>query len=151
MEENGTLISWNSGLILFQNAVNEASANLNIYKYKKFWKSMMLILDTRSNMTSKYGIVLSIIIRLTNEKTEIDTARHDASRLARRTLSLHLHVPMYTLPRPTCIGWTCCVTSVAAVCIHQELLQKLSPMLQNLQVLQFYSCCMCYSGCGCLV
>ena len=48
---------------LFAKQLKSSRKNQNICKYLEFGESTVLVLDTRSNMTSKYGTEYFIIIR----------------------------------------------------------------------------------------
>ena len=73
-----TSISRDTKCILFEMPVNGVVANPNIYKWKLL-ESMILVLDKKSNMMSKYGANFFIIVRWYKwEVCEIDTDRHDA-------------------------------------------------------------------------
>ena len=70
---------WLVGALFLYGILNESlctkhlkSSRINPYnsKYKDFGESKVLDLDTRSNMTSKYGTNVFIISAI-NEKTEI--------------------------------------------------------------------------------
>ena len=76
--ENETIISCNTECILSLNMANGARADQNIYKTMKFWESMMLVLDSRCNMRSKYGDFFNILIHHNWQNCEIDTTRRDA-------------------------------------------------------------------------
>ena len=43
---------------LFENLVKSSRKNPNISKYREFGESKVRVLDTKSNMTSKYGTFL---------------------------------------------------------------------------------------------
>ena len=58
-----TFISSDTVCILVEIPVNGILANPNIYQYRKSLESMMLVLDTRSNMTSNMAQTYIIIIR----------------------------------------------------------------------------------------
>ena len=54
---------WNcSPYLLFEKHKKPSRINPNIYKYREFVESLVLVLDTRSNTIFKYGTNFFIII-----------------------------------------------------------------------------------------
>ena len=71
---------WTNFLIC--ESAKSSQINQNISRYREFAESTVLLLDTRSNMTSKYGTNYFIIIRHYKwEDCEIDADRRFAIRL----------------------------------------------------------------------
>ena len=95
-QENELFGLWNTeGIFISEIPKCESHINSNISKYRKFWESKVLVLDTGSNMTSKYGTNIIIIIRHYKwENCETDTDRGDQGRL--------LYFPAQTRSNDTC-------------------------------------------------
>ena len=81
----------------------------NIFKYRILGQSMMLVVDTKSNMTPKYGRNFFIIRRRYKRETEIDTTRHDACTIWPLIpyLKIHNNSGEHPLPRQYVFGFSC--------------------------------------------
>ena len=69
---------------LFEKHIKSIRINPNIFKYWGFWELNILVLETKSNMTSKCGTNYFIIIcHCKLEECKTDRDRYDPSRLPR--------------------------------------------------------------------
>ena len=57
---------------LFKKHIKSIWLNTNISKYSEFGQLNVLVLDAKSNMTSKYGTNFLLLCTITNEKTVCD-------------------------------------------------------------------------------
>ena len=65
---------------LFEKHIKLIRINPNISKYWEFEELKELVLDKKSNMTSKYDTNFLLLYAITNKKTIIGSARYDVSR-----------------------------------------------------------------------